>query len=211
MDEIAHIVILRMKRNIVIGLVGGAVMIGFVLFKNIYRLYKRIDEDRAKLQKFENDLLTIQFPRRVVHDSDTTYLDTGEIFNTVHGVAGSLSNEGKTVLYSLSVARFSKELTTKESFHLDSMKTNLSRKFADSDAQLLKLENVIIQGVEGLTYVRRIGQDFERSIMFPLDNNVIAINMKGADSVDVVFEEIIHSLNIKTSFEKAGSAGNLDD
>ena len=47
--------------------------------------------------------------------------------------------------------------------------------------------------------------------MFPLDNNVIAINMKGADSVDVVFEEIIHSLNIKTSFEKAGSAGNLDD
>ena len=172
-------------------------MIGLVLFKNIYRLYERIDEDRAKLQKFENDLLTIQFPRRLVHDSDTTYLDTGEIFNTVHGVAGSLSNEGRTVHYALSVARFSKELTTRESFHLDSMKTNLNRKFADSDIQLLRLGNVTIQGVEGFTYVRRIGQDFERSIMFRLDNNVIAINMKGADSVDVVFEDIIRSVKIK--------------
>lgn len=172
-------------------------MIGLVLFKNIYRLYERIDEDRAKLQKFENDLLTIQFPRRLVHDSDTIYLDTGEIFNTVHGVAGSLSNEGRTVHYALSIARFSKGLTTKESFHLDSMKANLSRKLADGDVRLLRLGNVEIQGVEGLTYVRQTGKDFERSIMFPLGNNVIAINMKGPDSVDVVFEDIIRSVKIK--------------
>ena len=172
-------------------------MIGLVLFKNIYRLYERIDEDRAKLQTFQNDLLTIQFPRSLVHDRDTTYLDTGEMFNTVHGIAGSLSNEGRTVHYALSIARFSKELTTTEAFHLDSMKTNLSRKFADSGIRLLLLGRVTIQGVEGLMYVRRIEQDFERSIMFPLDNNVIAINMKEADSVDVVFEEIIQSLKIK--------------
>ena len=172
-------------------------MIGLVLFKNIYRLYERIDEDRAKLQTFQNDLLTIQFPRSLVHDRDTTYLDTGEMFNTVHGIAGSLSNEGRTVHYALSIARFSKELTTTEAFHLDSMKTNLSRKFADSGIRLLLLGRVTIQGVEGLMYVRRIEQDFERSFMFPLDNNVIAINMKEADSVDVVFEEIIQSLKIK--------------
>lgn len=200
-----------MKRNIVIGLLGGTAMIGLVLFKNIYRLYERIDEDRAKLQKFENDLLTIQFPRRLVHDRDTTYIDTGEIFNTVHGVAGSLSNEGRTVHYALSVARFSKELTTTEAFHLDSMKTNLSRKFADSDIQLLRLGKFTIQGLEGLTYIQRVGQDFERSIMFPLDNNVIAINMKGQDSVDVVFEEILRSVKIKTPYDKAGRVGNLDD
>lgn len=180
-----------MKRSTVIGLVGGTALIGLVLFKNVNKLRERKDEDRAKLQTYENDFLTIQFPRNLVHERDTTYLDTGDIFNTVHGVAGSLSNEGKTVQYSLSVARFSKELTTRESFHLDSMKTNLSRKLADSDMQLLRLGNVTIQGVEGLTYVRQTGQDFERSIMFPLDNNVIAINMKGADSVDVGFEEII--------------------
>ena len=130
----------------------------------------------------------------LIHD-----LDTGEIYNTVHGVAGSLSNEGKTVQYALSVARFSKDLTTKESFHLDSMKTNLSREFADSGMQLLKLGNVTVQGVKGLTYVRQAGQDFERSIMFPLDNNVIAINMKGPDSVDVVFDHIIRSVKIKNA------------
>jgi hypothetical protein len=200
-----------MRRSTVIGLVGGTALIGLVLFKNVYKLYERKDEDRAKLQTYENDLLTIQFPRNLVHESDTTYLDTGELFNTVHGVTGSLSNEGRTVQYSLSVATFSKELTTRESFHLDSMKANLSRKFANSDIQLLRLENVTIQGVEGLTHVRRIGQDFERSIMFPLDNNVIAINMKGADSVDVGFEEIIRSVKIKTPYDKAGSVGNLDD
>jgi tetrahydromethanopterin S-methyltransferase subunit B len=196
-----------MKRSTVIGLVGGTALIGLVLFKNVYRLYERIEEDRSKVQTYENDLLTIQFPRNLVHERDTIYLGTGEMFNTVHGVAGSLSNEGKTVQYSLSVARFSKELSTRESFHLDSMRTNLSRKLADSDMQLLRFGNVTIQGVEGLTYVRRIGQDFERSIMFPLDNNVIAINMKGADSVDVVFEEIIRSVKIKMPYDKANSAG----
>lgn len=85
---------------------------------------------------------------------------------------------------------------------MDSMKTNLRRKFSHSDIQLLRLGNITIQGIKGLTYVRRTGQDFERSIMFPLDNNVIAINMKGADSVDVVFEEIIHSVKVKTPYEK---------
>ena len=142
----------------------------------------------------------------LIHD-----LDTGEIYNTVHGVAGSLSNEGETVQYALSVARFSKDLTTKESFHLDSMKTNLSRKFADRDIQLIRLGNITIQGVEGLTYIRRMGQDFERSIMFALDNNVIAINMKSADSVDAVFEEIIQSVKIKTPYDKAGRVGNAND
>lgn len=200
-----------MKRSTVIGVVGGTAMIGLVLFKNIYRLYERIDADRAKFQTYENDLLTVQFPRTLIHDRDTTYLDNGEIFNTVHGVVGSLSNEGKTVHYALSVATFSKELTTRESFHLDSMKTNLSRRFADSDIQLLRLANITIQGVEGLTYIREIGQDFERSIMFPLDNNVIAINMKDADSVDVVFEDIIRSVKIKTSYDRAGEDRNLDD
>lgn len=200
-----------MKRSTVIGVVGGFALIGLVLFKNVYRLYERMDEDRAKLQAHENDLLVIQFPRSLVHDLDTTYLDTGEIYNTVHGVAGSLSNEGKTVQYALSVARFSKDLTTKESFHLDSMKTNLSRKFADRDIQLIRLGNITIQGVEGLTYIRRMGQDFERSIMFALDNNVIAINMKSADSVDAVFEEIIQSVKIKTPYDKAGRVGNAND
>lgn len=147
-----------MKRSTVIGVVGGFALIGLVLFKNVYRLYERMDEDRAKLQAHENDLLVIQFPRSLVHDLDTTYLDTGEIYNTVHGVAGSLSNEGKTVQYSLSVVRFSKELTTREAFHLDSMKTNLSRKFADRDIQLIRLGNITIQGVEGLTYIRRMGR-----------------------------------------------------
>lgn len=184
---------------------------GLVLFKNTYKLYERIDEDKSKLQAYENDLLTIQFPRDLVHERDTTYLGTGEMFNTVHGVAGSLSNEGKTVQYSLSVVRFSKELTTREAFHLDSMKTNLSRKFADSGMQLLRLGNVTVQGVEASTYVRQTGQDFERSIMFPLDNNVIAINMKGPDSVDVRFEEIIRSVKIKTPYDKAGRIGNVDD
>lgn len=200
-----------MKRSTVIGLVGGTVLIGLVLFKNIYKLYERIDEDRSNLQTYENDLLTIQFPRNLVHDRDTTYLGTGEMFITVHGVAGSLSNEGKTVQYSLSVVRFSKDLTTRESFHLDSMKTNLIRKFANSGMQLLRLGNVTVQEVEGLTYVRQTGQDFERSIMFPLDNNVIAINMKGPDSVDVCFEEIIRSVKIKTPYDKAGRVVNLDD
>lgn len=200
-----------MKRSTVIGVVGGFALIGLVLFKNVYRLYERIDEDRAKLQAHENDLLVIQFPRSLVHNLDTTYLDSGEIYNTVHGVAGSVSNEGRTVHYALSVARFSKELTTKESFHLDSMKTNLNRKFADRDIQLIRLGNITIQGVEGLTYIRRMGQDFERSIMFALDNNVIAINMKSADSVDAVFEEIIQSVKIKTPYDKAGRVGNAND
>jgi hypothetical protein len=187
-----------MKRETTIAIVVGIGLVGFVILKNVYRLNQRIDEDRAELSTFENDLLTIQFPKNLTNELDTTYLESGELFNTVHGVAGSLSKGGNIRRYSISVARYSKDFTTEQSFHVDSLKRNLNHRF-QNDSQQLRINQIDIEGVKGLKYFRRTGSDFERSVIFSLGNNVIGITTKGADSVDVGFDEMIMSLKIKNT------------
>jgi hypothetical protein len=187
-----------MKRSTVIGLIAGIGLIGIVLFKNVYRLNERIEKDQSELRTFENTLLTIQFPRNATRERDTTYLKTGELFNTVEVVAGSLSKHGHIIRYSISVATYSEELTTTESFHLDTLKRNLHQRYNDSDLKLLSIDDIEIQGIRGFRYVGRTKQHFEKTVMFTLDNNLIAINTRGMDSVDIVFEDMIKSVKIKT-------------
>lgn len=185
-----------MKKNTVKWLVVGG-LIGFIIFKNIYKLEKRTESSGDQLQTFENDLLAIEFPNNLVYETDTTYLEDGKLFNTVDGVAGSLTRDGNIVQYSLSIARYNKALTKTESFDLDTLKKNLNQRFANSDSQLLSIVDIEIQGIRGLRYVECTGQYFKKSIIFTLDNNVIAINMKTIDSEDVEFDNIIKSLKIK--------------
>lgn len=54
-----------MKRNTLIGLVLGIGLMGLVLFKNVYKLNQRIEEDREQLETFENDLLRSLMNRRL--------------------------------------------------------------------------------------------------------------------------------------------------
>ena len=91
----------------------------------------------------------------------------------------------------ISVARYSKHLTTSESFHLDTLRMNLKQRFRNSDFQLLRIDPFEIQGITGLKYIRQKGQKFEQSVMFVLDTNVVSINTRGRDSIDVVFQDII--------------------
>jgi hypothetical protein len=186
-----------MKKNIVIALLAGFGLIGIVLFKNIYKLEKKIQREDEQLRTYENDLLTINLPRNLIHESDTTYLESGELFNTVQGVGGSLDNYGNIVRYSLSIATYNKNFTTTESFHLDSLKRNLHKRFDHNDLQVLRIDNIEINGIRGLTYIGRTGPNFEKCVMFALNNNIIAINMNGSDSTDGVFENIVKSMKIK--------------
>ena len=186
-----------MRRNTLIGLAIGIGLIGLVLLKNVLRLNQRIEEDNVELRNFENSLLTLQFPKNLVRERDTTYLESGEVFCTVDGVAGSSSKDGHIVSYTLSVATYSERFTTKESFSVDSLKRNLNERFANGGLQLLRMSNIDIQGIRGLKYVGLKGRDFEKTVMFTIKNNVIAINMKGADSANFIFDDIIKSVKIK--------------
>ena len=186
-----------MKKTTLTGIMLGIGLISFIIFKNIYTLENRLNKDDLKLIEFENELLTIELPNNLNVEKDTTYLENGEIFNTVLGVGGASEQYQTITNYSLSIATYNKDFTNSESFHIDTLRKNLVKDFHSKNFQLIKIEEARINGIKGLKYVAVKESKYEKSVLFSLDNNVIGITMYGSDTTNNLFNKILTSVKIK--------------
>lgn len=189
-----------MKKNTLIAICIGVVLIGLVLFKNVVSLNKRVADDENKLKVYSTAHIELLLPERLVEESDTSYLEDGSIFTTVKGVAGSMDNNGKLFTYNLSIADYSKEFTDPTSFRLDSMQTNLYNLLSSTkDFQLFYLTPIDFHGKKAIKYFGKRRDSYETTITLNIENKAIAISSVRPDSLDNNLNQILASVKFKNS------------